>query len=503
MRNEIKELLKGQEERRAEYEKGFNVERVSLAEKFIAELRESLVELECEYLLDNVDTNKVDTSKLEAKLLKANNEINALKEKCKEIGPLKAQATKAIKAKEKKEEEILKLRKELDKITTERNGFKKSSATWQSKHDELAKSQNSSDDDVLREAIKAKDKYIAELESQLQDKAYQAANDGYVVDGLEVSVNIVKDLNDQINKLQEELAQKERDIELLQQAAICYENTKQQNKIENTKEVINEMPKDESNKEYFELNTNVKFKAGTKLYESNNHYVISKPSVKDIVVVPKKFNVEVDKQDFVKYEDLLVNKFNYNKERQLISPVTVEYSDSTHKGFLARTEAKENSLYTFSHKDVLAGYVVNNYKVYSWSWNPETHTSPYVIDLGQCANGKRFTVSPCDTKALIKVIEAMKEQYEKKAKAYCEANSNLKYVGKEEAARSANNARSRINSLLGYQEETDRIAASAQKPQTVVEDNNKEVANTKEDVKASSNNNLSASMNDFVSEMFC
>ena len=492
MINVAKELIKGQEERKAELEKGFNVERVSLAEKLMTELKESLVVLKCEYLLDGVSETKVDNSELEAKLVKANNEIEVLKNKCKEIGPLKAQATKAVKAKEDAIKAQNELAKKLEAMT-------KTAATWQSKHDAIAKKlkENSAneDDNILKQAIKQKDEYIIKLESQLSDKAYQAANDGYVVDGLEVSVNIVKELNEQINTLQEELAQKEKEIEALQQAAICYETTKN-NKIE--KEVVNEMPKEESNNEYFTLNTNVKFSSRTSLYESNDHYVIAKPNVKDIVVVPKNFNVEVDKQDLVKYEDLLINKFGFDKDRQEISPVTVEFSNAKHKAYLARTEARE-SLYMFSYKDVLAGYIVNNYKVYSWSWNPETHKEPFIVDLGQKAKGrKRCEVSPCDRKALNKTIKAMMTEYNQKVKAYAEAN-DLYNVTKEKAIESQNKVKNRLAELFNYDKETKAIAESAQKPQTIVKDNNIEVEKKEGEKKQ---NNLSSSMNDFVAEMF-
>ena len=538
MINIAKELIKREEEKMMELEKEFNVERVNLAEKFITELRETLVVLKCEYLLEGVKEVVVDNSELEVQIkelkklnetlkasaTKAANNVESVKVKLEEAKKIVKDKDKEIKQLNKTIEDkdkaiksleykltqdtnelgldVKDLKEELEDTKKQVEWFKSSASTWQSKYTKLFnETKDVKDESVLQQALKAKDEYIIKLETQLQDKAYQAANDGYVVNGLEVSVNVVNDLNDQINKLQEELAQKERDIELLQQAAICYENTKKQNKVENTKEVVKEVPKDEANKECFALNTNVKFKAGTKLFESDNHYVIAKSSVKDIVVVPKKFNVEVNKQDFIKYEDLLVNKFNFDKDRQVISPVVVEHNDGKHKAFLARTEARE-SLFVFSYKDVLAGYVVNNYKVYSWSWNPETHEEPFVLDLGQQAKGKRCTVSPCDKKAIVLTIKAMKAQYEEQIKTYCEANE-LKCITKEDAAKSSSKVNARLNDLFSYQEETDRIAASAVKPQTVVENNNKEVASTNKDVEASTNNNFSASMNDFISEMFC
>lgn len=496
MINIAKELIKGQEERMVELEKGFNVERVSLAEKLVAELRETLVVLKCEYLLEGVKEVVVNNSELEeqikelkklnktlkASATKATNSVESVKVKLEEVKIELKEAKKTIKDKDKQIKQLNKtiedkdrainsldyklvqdknelgldvetLEKELEDTKKQVEWFKSSASTWQSKYTKL----------------------------------FNETKD-------------IKDVKDkEIEKLLEQLAQKDKEIKALQQAAICYENTKKQNKVEDTKEVVNEVPKDETNKECFALNTNVKFKAGTKLFESDNHYVIAKSSVKDIVVVPKKFNVEVNKQDFIKYEDLLVNKFNFNKDRQVISPVVIEHNDGKHKAFLARTEARE-SLFVFSHKDVLAGYVVNEYKVYSWSWNPETHEEPFVLDLGQQAKGKRCTVSPCDKKAIVVTIKALKEQYEKQIKTYCEAN-DLKCITKEDVVKSSNKVNARLNELFSYQEETDKIAASAQKPQTVVKDN--EVTSANKDVKTTVNSNFSASMNDFVSEMFC
>lgn len=473
MINVVKELIKGQEERMAELEKGFNVERVSLAEKLMAELRESLVELGCAYLLDG-NSESVDTSKLEAELARANNQINELKEKCKEIGPLKTKATKAIKAKEDMANKIKALEKELAKTTKEDKSvnvkelqedlesankqiewFKSSASTWQSKYTKL----------------------------------FNETKD---------TTNTVEELNKEIDNLKEQLAQKEKEVQALQQAAISYETTKN-NKIE--KEVIKQVEnKEESNKEYFKLNTNVKFKSSTGLYESNDHYVIAKPSVKDIVVVPKSFNVEVKKEDFVKYENLLTNEFKFDKDRQEISPVTVEFSNAKHKAYLARTEARE-SLYQFSYKDVLAGYIVNNYKVYSWSWNPETHKEPFIVDLGQRAKGKeRCDVSPCDRKALNVTIKAMLSEYNEKVEAYAKAN-NLYNVTKEKAEESQNQVKNRLANLFNYDKETKAIAESAQKPQV-----NTEVKEDKNDAKPSvkaPQNNYSSNLNSFVNEMFC
>lgn len=538
MINVAKELLKGQEERKMELEKGFNVERVSLAEKLIAELKEALEVLGCGYLLEDVKEVKVDTSNLEAKLLKANNQIKALEEKCKEIGPLKAKVTKAVKAKEDKEKEIKELKSkitEANKEITKLKEIEKGAKDWSKEladknaeierlKQELNNKQTTNDNSTLIQALNAKDKYIIELESQLQDKAYNAANDGYVVDGVEVSVNIVKELNDRISELEEELAKNETQIETLRKSEQKYKKTaetlqsnyaKLKNEMNNAadkkeedkvnkpvEEIVKVVPEIESSKEYFKLNTNAKFKNKTHLYESNDHFVIAKSNIKDIVIAPKKININVEESDFVKYENLLVNEFGFDKDRIKISPVTVEMKNERHVAFFTRTEAAE-SVHQFSYKDVYAGYVCCSFgKVYTWSWNMLTHEEPCVIDLSQKARGKSGDVYGKDRKSIVEIVKSMYKVYDEKVKAYCETN-NVYNMTEEYAEEMSNQCDERLAELFNYQKETEEIASSAVKPQTIVENNNKEVHDKEgKDMSSKPQSNLSASMDSFVQDMF-
>ena len=65
MKELVKGLLKEQEERRAEIEKGFVLERRSLGEKLVAELNEALIALGCEDLLVKGETvvNNIEIKK--------------------------------------------------------------------------------------------------------------------------------------------------------------------------------------------------------------------------------------------------------------------------------------------------------------------------------------------------------------------------------------------------------------------------------------------------------
>ena len=126
-------------------------------------------------------------------------EVAELKESDEKIADLEKQLKETqdkLDAAKKKEQEYADAIKDYD--TKEKELEKKIS--------ELESSNNSN---ILKQVIVSKDKYIAELESKLADKAYQAANDGYLVDGVEISLAVVNELNDEIEKLREEMADKE------------------------------------------------------------------------------------------------------------------------------------------------------------------------------------------------------------------------------------------------------------------------------------------------------
>lgn len=458
MINRAQEIMKAQEAKMIEVERELQAQREGEAIKLVAEVREAVQILKCEYLLNgSEDDSRVKD--LEAKLVVANNNIEALTKKCKEIEPLKSKATKAEKAKE----DAIKAKKEAEKtisdLTKKLETITKTAATWQSKHDAVVK----------------------------------------------------------------ELAQKDKKIEALRQAVMCYETTKNKNVVveEKPKTVKEEKIKvkektQEIASDSFELNTNVKFKSGTKVYESNDHYVLAKDSIKELVVVPKSFKVEVKPEDAVKYENLLVSKFNFKTDRQAISPVSVNFESDTHKAVLVRTRAAE-SLYQFSHKDILAGYIVSKYKVYFWSWDLK-HNEPYFLDLGQKAKGrKRCEVSAGDRASLAKVVAAMREEYEVKVKEYSETH-DMEFTSKEEAESKIEAVNSRLADILKYEEETQRIAESANKPETasipeptpetVIEINTTQDINSGDNTTSSNDASrldeslFSNGMNDFFNEMF-
>ena len=174
-------------------------EKVDLGLQILAEAKEKLDVLEVGYLLNTNIAERVMApvriTRLDGRVLK----LRARKQDAEKIAELEKQLKETqdeLDAAQKKEQEYADVIKDYD--TKEKELEKKIS--------ELESSNNS---DILKQAIVSKDKYIAELQSKLSDKAYQAANDGYVVDGVEISLAVVNELNNEIEKLREEMAEKE------------------------------------------------------------------------------------------------------------------------------------------------------------------------------------------------------------------------------------------------------------------------------------------------------
>lgn len=99
------------------------------------------------------------------------------------------------------------------------------------------------DKDILVQAIKSKDAYIVELETKLQDKAYNAAEDGYVVDGVEVSLEVVKSLQEEIAKSQEINAELAGQAERFKKSSASFQSraAKAENEVARLNNVIAEL----------------------------------------------------------------------------------------------------------------------------------------------------------------------------------------------------------------------------------------------------------------------
>lgn len=99
------------------------------------------------------------------------------------------------------------------------------------------------DKDILVQAIKSKDAYIVELETKLQDKAYNAAEDGYIVDGVEVSLEVVKSLQEEIAKSQEINAELAEQVARFKKSSSSFQSraTKAENEVAKLNTVIAEL----------------------------------------------------------------------------------------------------------------------------------------------------------------------------------------------------------------------------------------------------------------------
>ena len=388
MKELVKGLLKGQEERRAEIEKGFVVERRSLGEKLVAELNEALVELGCEDLLVKGETvvNNIEIKK--GKVVEVVKEVEVIKEV--------------------------------------------------------------NNNEILVKAIEAKDRYIEELETKLQDKAYIAANDGFVVDGVEVSVKVVNELNDKITELEEELAKLEKERNAYKKSSESFQSkyTKVKNERARLKEEIADLKADaidltpavEEKKEVEPVeNKEVKATKLVKLekykserrddvafYDNGEFYVMASNTCQEITVIPKKITTKVTEDVVNSIQEELVS-MGYRREREVVSPVVVNVDKGNLKGYFARTDARAGIM-NFSKDDFFGGYVVDGSRAYLWSWDGKSELcATYYLDK-VIVGDKKKSVTTGTAKMVSKLVKEMHKEYLKQVDA-------LQLAKQEEIAR--------------------------------------------------------------------
>ena len=371
MKELVKGLLKGQEERRAEIEKGFVVERRSLGEKLVAELNEALVELGCEDLLVKGETvvNNIEIKK--GKVVEVVKEVEVIKEV--------------------------------------------------------------NNNEILVKAIEAKDRYIVELETKLQDKAYIAANDGFVVDGIEVSVKVVNELNDKITELEEELAKLEKERDAYKKSSETFQSkyTKVKNERARLQEEIADLKADAIDltpvvKEKKEVkpveNKEVKATKLVKLekykserrddvafYDNGEFYVMASNTCQEITVIPKKITTKVTEDVVNSIQEELVS-MGYRREREVVSPVVVNVDKGNLKGYFARTDARAGIM-NFSKDDFFGGYVVDGSRAYLWSWDGKSELcATYYLDK-VIVGDKKKSVTTGTAKMVSKLVKEMYKEY--------------------------------------------------------------------------------------------
>ena len=419
MKNLVKGLLKGQEERRAEIEKGFVVERRSLGEKLVAELNESLIALGCEDLIASNETVVNNVSINKGKVVEVVREVEVVKE-----------------------------------VVVENN-----------------------DKDVLVKAIAAKDKYIVELETKLQDKAYIAANDGFVVEGVEVSLKVVEELNEEITKLQEELAKLEKERDAYKKSSESFQSryAKVKNERARLQEAIADLEADridvnvkeeikeeveakeketivENKKEEVQIKDELvkldkyanKRRDDVVMHCNSKFYVMSSDKCKEITVIPRNLSIKVTDEDVKAIEAELVNKLGYRIDRDVVSPVTVQMDKGYLQGYFARTDAKEGRL-VFSDHDFFGGYVICNTGTYLWSWDGKSELCA-VYHLDKVIVGdKNRSVTPGTARMVTKEVKEMYKDYLVKVGEIQKANAeqlakNTAAANEKKAQMAAHNA---------------------------------------------------------------
>ena len=209
MKNQVKEILNREIALQNEL-KAVVVEKEQLAINVLADAEVLVRELGCAHLLSTNTDSIVNVAINKGKVVEIVKEVEVAKEVVKEV-------VKEVEVKVEDTTRIDELTAEIAKlnniIATQEKKEKEYAAVIKDLNESLKKMEAENNKDVLVEAIKAKDKYIVELEEQLSNKAYNAAEKGYLVDGVEVSLKAVQELQKEIDELQEANAELEAELE--------------------------------------------------------------------------------------------------------------------------------------------------------------------------------------------------------------------------------------------------------------------------------------------------
>lgn len=410
----VQSLLQQQKEARKEFKMQQAQEREAMAINVLADTREVLKALKCEYLLE---------------------------QEVKEVIVEKEQVNVSI-----NKGKIVQIVKEV-------------------------KVQDTNNTDILKQAIKSKDEYIIQLEEQLQNKAFNAAENGYVVDGIEVSVDIVKELNNQIAKLQEQLAcqvltNNEETVMDDESAYLEYLASQEEHaSVIEEQVVVPPVKKEEkviapvTTEAYVkQLKANIsKYNGSARIYQTDKCYLIASPTTDEITWLS---NVELSDEYKLLIESKLVNEFKFLPARTKLSPVTVTRDNA----YMARVSAKDG-YQNFSMRDVLSGYVKINNKFYLYSYSPAS-TSVFVEDFDKKRRGEAKTFPAGMKDKIVPVVMDMYKEY----KALVDTKVKENDLKAEEAALRFNE---RVASRDKQREADKEIVARTLKGKKTVESNKK------------------------------
>lgn len=377
MRNLVNNLLKEQE-----------MERRVLGEKAMAECHEILIALGCEDMInENLD------KKMEARLTKSLNEIETLKEKCKEVSNLKASLTKANKAKEKKDETIKDLKEEIKELKKQIKELKKQEVKVETKIETVV---DTTKVDKLQELLDKEKKKYATLQRTNQTLREQNNRLKDAIADLEADLIDVEEASEPVEEVEDKPAVKEKVKEVK-------ENKQQTKEKEDGKKVMNtgKLQKLENYKN--ERRDDVDF------FWSDNYYVMATKKCQEITVIPKKITTKVTDEVVKSMQDELV-KMGYRRERDIVSPVTISMDKGNLIGYFARTDARAG-LQSFSDEDFFSGYVMDNSRTYLWSWDGKSELcATYYLDK-VIAGDKNKSVTPGTARMVTKQVKEMHKDY--------------------------------------------------------------------------------------------
>lgn len=388
MNNLVKELLKGQEARKAELiqemEKGFLVERESLAHKMISEVSESLTALGFEDLLVRngaaVEIKKGKIVKVEKEIIK---EVPVVTEDNE-----KAILIETINSKDAYIKELERLNAAMEYKIVELTNEKK-----------LA-------EETLEETIK-------EMSTLEADKA-----------AAENKLKAVEDKNKLLKKnnktLLDTIADLEADAIEISPVSVETEETvavEVEEKVEE-KEVENKTNMGLVKLEAYKSDR----RDDVSFYTNDSFYVMASNTCQEITVIPKDIRTEVTEEVVAEIQEELV-KLGYRKEREVVSPITVNMNKGNLKGYFARTDARGGRM-EFSEDDFFGGYIVDGTRAYLWSWDGKSDLcATYYLDK-VIVGDKKKSVTEGTARMVAKQVKEMHKEYLEKVEALKASKEN-------------------------------------------------------------------------------
>lgn len=368
-------FLEEQKQARKEFRAQQAKEREAMAINVLADTHEVLKALECEYLL-----------KQETKEVIVEKEIEVIKE---------VEVEKIVKVEDTKEIE------RLSNIITD---LKQQMSKMQ------PISQIDDGVEVLKQTLKAKDKYIAELEKQLAVKETIT----------EELVNNCYDDEDYLQYLAEqEYIEEEEVIEEPIQPAVKEEK------------IVAPITTDVFVKQ---LKVNIsKYNGSARIYQTDKCYLIASPTTDEITWIS---NEELTDEYKTLIESKLVDEFKFLPARTKLSPIAINREN----GYMARVSAKEG-YENFSMKDILSGYVKLDNKFYLYSYSP-AGTKVFVEDFDKKRRGeaKTYPYGAGIKDRVVAVVLDMYKEYKtlidtKKVEEEKKAEETAKKFNEKQAAR--------------------------------------------------------------------